>query len=391
MSRAVKHLETLPDRAQVVIVGGGAIGLSIAHELAKRGITDVLVLDKDTLVKGATGRNGGGVRAQWTTEENIILAKKSIAAFKRFASETGHNIFLRQGGYLFLTRSENQLLQLQDAAAFQNRHGVRTKVIDLDEAERIIPGLNTEGCVGATFNPDDAIVFPWPLVWGWKDAAERRGVQVATQTAVTAIRRNGDRITHVETNRGTIACEWVVNAAGAWAKRVAAMASVELPNKPERHEILVSEPLKPFLDPMLVDLSTGLYINQDMRGELVGGLGGHHEESLDWSSSLDFLRDFSKQTVRLLPRLGPVKVLRQWAGSYDVTPDRKPILGIADDGPSNMLQASGFSGHGMMISPMVGVMTAQIIAGQKPEIDVHPFRLERFAEGDLRLEGMVIG
>ncbi len=379
------------DRYHTVIIGGGAIGLSTAYELAKRGITDVLVLDKDSLVKGATGRNAGGVRAQWTTEENVVLAKRSIEAFKRFAKDTGHNIFMRQGGYLFLTRSEQQLLSLRDAAVFQNKHGVHTKVIDLDEAERIIPGLNTEGCVGATYNANDAIVFPWPLVWGWKDASTKLGVEVATRTAVTGFKTRGGKITHVETNHGAIACENVVNAAGAWAKRLSAMADLKMPNRPERHEILVSEPLKPFLDPMLVDLSTGYYMSQDMRGELVGGLGGQHEESLDWGSSLDFLRQFARQTVKLLPRLGPVKVLRQWAGSYDVTPDRKPILGIAASGPSNLLQASGFSGHGMMISPMVGVLTAQLIAGQPTDLDMHGFRLERFAEGDFQLEGMVIG
>ncbi len=379
------------DHYQVVIIGGGAIGLSAAHHLAKQGITDVLVLDKDSLVKGATGRNGGGVRAQWTTEENIVLAKKSLKAFDAFAAETGHNLFLRRGGYLFLTRREEQLAQMAEAARFQNQHGVRTKVIDLDKAQRIVPGLNTEGCVGATFNPDDAIVFPWPLVWGWKEACEKRGVEVQTFTKVTGLQVRQGRITHVETDRGTFGCDWVVNGAGAWAKQCAAMAGVGMPNKPERHEILVSEPLKPFLGPMLVDLSTGYYVNQDMRGELVGGLGGHHEESLDWGSSLEFLREFSKQTVRLLPHLGAVKVLRQWAGSYDVTPDRKPILGVAADGPENFVQASGFSGHGMMISPMVGLMTAQLIAGQKTEIPLRPFRLERFEEGDLHMEAMVIG
>jgi len=300
-------------------------------------------------------------------------------------------VFLRQGGYLFLTRREEQLEQMRAAAAFQNQHGVRTQVIGLDEARRIVPGLDTQGCVGATFNPDDAIVFPWPLVWGWKDAAEKRGVEVATFTRVTGLRSSGGRITHVETDRGTVGCDWAVNAAGAWAKQVAAMAGVGMPNKPERHEILVSEPLKPFLDPMVVDLSTGYYVNQDMRGELVGGLGGHHEESLDWGSSLDFLREFAKQTLRLMPNLGDVKVLRQWAGSYDVTPDRKPVMGVATDGPENLVQASGFSGHGMMISPMVGRLTAQLIAGQRPELDLRPFRLERFAEGDVHLEGMVIG
>lgn len=379
------------DRYAVVVIGGGAIGLSAAHHLAKLGITDVLVLDRDSLVKGATGRNGGGIRAQWTTSENIVLAKRSLKAFDRFASETGHNVFLRRGGYLFLTRREEQLAQMREAAAFQNRHGVRTKVIDVERAERIVPGLDTTGCVGATFNPDDAIIFPWPLVWGWKEAAEKRGVEVCTFTQVKGLRTSGGRVTHVETTRGTIACDWVVNGAGAWAKQCAAMAGVALPNKPERHEILVSEPLKPFLDPMVVDLSTGYYVSQDMRGELVGGLGGHHEESLDWGSSLGFLREFARQTVRLMPRMGDVKVLRQWAGSYDVTPDRKPIMGVAADGPANLVQASGFSGHGMMISPMVGLLSAQLIAGKKPDMDLRPFRLERFAEGDVHLEGMVIG
>lgn len=375
----------------VVIVGGGAIGLAIAHELAKLGITDVLVLDKDTLVKGATGRNGGGVRAQWTSAENITLAKESIARFKRFAGETGHNLFMRQGGYLFLTRSEEQLRSLGKAAAFQNEHGVRTKVIPLDEARRIVPGLNTDGCVGATFNPDDAVLFPWPLVWGWKDACEARGVEVVSRVGVTGFEVVAGRVAAVTTTMGRVACDWVVNAAGAWSRDLASHVGLDLPVKAERHEILVSEPLKPFLDPMLVDLSNGYYINQDMRGELVGGLGTHAEESMDWSSSLEFLREFSKTTVRLLPRLGSVRVLRQWAGSYDKTPDAKPILGIAETGPANLVQANGFSGHGMMISPMVGVLIAQLIAGRPTAVPLRPFALERFERGEVEPDAMVIG
>ncbi len=375
----------------VVIAGGGAIGLAIAHELTKLGVTDVLVLDKDTLVKGATGRNGGGVRAQWTSKENITLAKESIARFKRFAGETGHNVFMRQGGYLFLTRSEAQLAALAKAAAFQNEHGVRTKVIGLEEARRIVPGLNTDGCVGATFNPDDAVLFPWPLVWGWKDAATARGAEVVSKAGVTGFVQSGGKVTHVDTTVGRIGCDWVVNAAGAWSRDLARLVGVDLPVKPERHEILVSEPLKPFLDPMLVDLSNGYYVNQDMRGELVGGLGTHTEESMEWSSSLEFMRDFAKATVRLLPRLGPVRVLRQWAGSYDKTPDAKPILGIAETGPSNLVQANGFSGHGMMISPMVGVLIAQLIAGKKTDVPLQPYALERFGRGDIEPDPMVIG
>jgi sarcosine oxidase subunit beta len=382
------------DRYQVVVIGGGAIGLAIAHELTKAGVTDVLVLDKDSLVKGATGRNGGGVRAQWTSAENIVLAQRSIQAFKRFAAETRHNVFLRQGGYLFLTRSDGQLKALAKAAAFQNEHGVRTRLIGLEDARDIIPGLDTTGCVGATFNPDDAVLFPWPLVWGWKDACESKGAEVVTQTEVTGLEVAGGKVVAVKTDRadrGRIACEWVVNAAGAWSRELARWVGLDLPVKPERHEILVSEPLKPFLDPMLVDLSNGYYINQDMRGELVGGLGTHTEESMEWTSSLEFLREFSKSTVRLLPRLGPVRVLRQWAGSYDKTPDAKPILGVAETGPSNLVQANGFSGHGMMISPMVGRLVAQLIAGHKPELDLKRFALERFERGEVEPDPLVIG
>ena len=378
-------------RYNTVVIGGGAIGLSVAHHLAKLGVTDVLVVDKDSLVKGATGRNGGGVRAQWTSVENITLAKRSIEAFKRFSGETGHNIFFRQGGYLFLTRSEEQRAALGKAAAFQNQHGVRTKVIGLEEAQRIVPGLDTTGCVGATFNPDDAVLFPWPIVWGYKQAAESRGVDVATFTEVQSLEISGGRIQAVHTSKGRVACDWVVNAAGAWSRTVAGWVGLQLPVKPERHEILVTEPLKPFLDPMLVDLSTGYYINQDMRGELVGGMGTHAEESMDWSSSLEFMRAFAKETVRLLPRMGPVRVLRQWAGSYDKTPDAKPILGIAEKGPANLVQANGFSGHGMMISPMVGQLVAQLIAGQKPELDLRPYALERFERGEVEPDPMVIG
>lgn len=376
---------------QVVVIGGGAIGLSVAYHLAKLGVIDVLVLDKDSLVKGATGRNGGGVRAQWTSVENIVLAKRSIDAFKRFAGETGHNLFFRQGGYLFLTRSEEQMAALRKAAAFQNSHGVRTRTISLDEAGRLVAGLDTTGCVGATFNPDDAVLFPWPIVWGYKEAAEKRGVHVATFTSVEGLEVSGGRVVAVQTNRGRVACDWVVNAVGAWSKPIAQWVDVDLPIKPERHEILVSEPLKPFLDPMLVDLSNGYYINQDMRGELVGGLGTHTEESMQWHSSLEFLREFSKTTLRLLPRLGPVRVLRQWAGSYDKTPDAKPILGVARDGPANFVQANGFSGHGMMICPMVGTLIAQLIAGRKPDLDLRPWALERFAEGAVEADPMVIG
>lgn len=381
---------SLPKHAEVVVIGGGAIGYSVAYQLTKLGITDVLVLDKDSLVKGATGRNGGGVRAQWTSKENIELAKRSKAMFQDFAKETGHNLFYRKSGYLFVVRDELKRKQLETAAAFQREHGVNTRMIGMDKVRSIVPGINTEGLVGASWNPDDAILFPWPLVWGWKEQAEARGAKSSTFTEVVGFETSADRITKVRTTRGDVSCTWVVNAAGAWSSQISALGGLPIPNLPERHEILVTEPLKPFLKPMLVDLGTGLYLNQDMRGEVIGGLGTHHHPSLDWSSSLDFLKEFSRLTLNLLPHLGPVNVLRQWAGGYDKTPDAKPNLGVGHKGPENLVQANGFSGHGMMISPMVGKVIAQSIAGQKVDVSLAPYSTARF-EQDLEIEGMVIG
>ena len=246
------------DRAEVVVIGAGIMGLSIAYNLARHhGVRDVVVVDRSYLCGGASGRNGGGVRAQFSSEENIRLMQESIRICKDFADELRINVWFRQGGYLFLVRTENGRRTLEKSVSVQNSCGLGTRLLTPKEAQKIVPELSTEGVVAASFNADDAVVFPWPFVWGYAHGAEKLGVDIATFTDVLGFRTTGKRIDAVVTTRGEIATNRVVNAAGAWSPEIARMLGVELPNKPHRHEICSSEPLKPWLGPLVADLSTG--------------------------------------------------------------------------------------------------------------------------------------
>ncbi len=377
-------------RAKVVIVGGGIMGLALAHNLAKRGETDVVVLERGYLLAGATGRNGGGVRMQWGTPTNIELAKRSIDLMKEFARELGINIWLRQGGYLFLAKSDAVARRLERSATLHNQHGVRTEILTPDAARDVVPELSMKGVVSCAFNPDDGVIFPWPFLWGYAHSCARAGIRVETFTDVTGFEVSGGLIRKVKTDRGDIACDTVVLAAGAWSPEVARLAGVSLPNEPHRHEILSTEPLKPFLGPLVSVLDSGLYFSQSMRGEIVGGMGNPREPAaLNQGSTAGFLSRFSRGLLEQLPTCGRVKVLRQWAGCYDVTPDNSPILGRTP-GLENLLQLNGFVGHGMMMAPAVGERMAAWMTGQKDEL-FERFTLRRFAEGRLEREEMIIG
>jgi sarcosine oxidase subunit beta len=380
------------DRAEVVIVGAGIMGLAIAYNLAKNhGLTDVLVVDRSYLCGGASGRNGGGVRAQFGSEENIRLMQESIRICRDFASEMKINVWFRQGGYLFLVRSDEGRRMLEKSVAVQNGCGLGTRLLSPREAQKIVPELSVEGVVAASYNPDDGVVFPWPFVWGYAQGAERLGVEIAPFTDVVGFRTEGPRITGVVTSKGEIKTHRVVNAAGAWSPEVARLLGVELPNHPHRHEICSTEPLKPWLKPLVADLSNGLYFSQSMRGEIVGGISNDAvPDGLDMDSSHRFLGLYAKAVTRTCPILGSVKVLRQWAGCYDLTPDANPIVGEVDD-VEGFYQASGFMGHGFMMAPVMGRLLAQHIAEGTELPMFERWNLRRFKEGRLLSESMIIG
>jgi sarcosine oxidase subunit beta len=254
----------------------------------------------------------------------------------------------------------------------------------------VVPELDAGRFLAASWNPDDAVVFPWPFSWGYASRAESMGAKVVTFTRVTGFEAAGRRLAAVVTDRGRIACDTVVNACGAWSREVAALAGVRLPNEPERHEILVTEPLKPWLRPLVSVLGSGLYFSQSGRGEIVGGMGDPDEPGgLETSSTLRFLARFSRAITAAAPVTAGLKVMRQWAGCYDVTPDNNPILGAA--GYDNFLQLSGFVGHGFMMAPAVTEHMAGWMAGDPPHEIFQRFTLQRFERGDVKGEDFIIG
>lgn len=371
--------EPVPSNAEVVIVGGGVIGLSIAYNLALRGLTDVLVLERGYLAEGASGRNGGGVRQQWATESHIRLMQRSVALCRGFAKELGVNVWFRQGGYLFLARTAGEIARLEKSATIQQRCGLPTRMLSPREAAAVVPELDTDGILGACFNPLDGILFPWPFLWGYAQRATELGARVFTHTPVTRIDVERDTFL-VHTSRGTTTARRVVNACGAWSPAIARMVGVELPTRPIRHEICSTEPLKPFLGPMVSELSSGLYCSQSMRGEIVGGVtvpGEEPQNHVRLGSTLAFLETYARHLVRLMPVLGDIKVLRQWAGPYDLSPDGNPILGAPEEVPGFFL-ACGFVGHGFMMAPVIGELYGIYLAGGARHEIFDRWRLERF-------------
>jgi sarcosine oxidase subunit beta len=328
---------------------------------------------------------------------NVRLMQESTELCARFAEEMGINVWMRRGGYLFLARTQAAADRLARNVALQNRCDLPTRLISPADAREIVPELDVTPFVAACYNPTDAIVFPWPFLWGYAHAAARRGVRIRAHTPVTAIDRRGDDFV-LSTPAGPIVAGRIVCAAGAWSPVVAQMAGGALPDRPVRHEILSTEPLKPFLKPMVSEIESGLYVSQSLRGELVGGVSMPSEPNPDrevrLGARLAFLTRMARGLTELMPRLGHVKVVRQWAGPYDVSPDGNPIVGELPGVPGFFV-VCGFGGHGFMMAPVVARHYAAFLRGQPPHPFFDAWRVSRFAGGTAPAGGdreeMIIG
>ncbi len=369
------------DAYRTVIVGAGIVGLYTAYHLARAGHGPILVADKGFLSSGASGRNGGGVRQQWETPATIALARESVAAYRGFPREFGYNIWFRQGGYLFLAATVPELERLRSVQRTVAEAGLPARVVGPAEVGRIAPALDLSTVVGGTFLASDGTLYPFPALWALYEAVTRLGVEVALGLDVTGVRTRDGRVTGVATARGELACAAVVNAAGGWSKEVAARAGLSVPNQPSRHEILATEPLKPFLDPMVVRSSDGLYFSQTMRGEVVGGLAIPSPDGTErgMPSSSAFLLRMARALVALVPRLARVGVLRAWSGFYDDTPDGLPLLG-EDPRLAGFFHANGLGGHGFMLAPAVARRVARAVLGEPGDLDPALFGPGRFLD-----------
>jgi sarcosine oxidase, subunit beta len=392
----------LPDTVDVAIVGGGIMGLSLAYQLTLLSKLKVVVLEKSYLVAGASGRNGGGIRMQWGDVGNVALMMESIELCRRLAQDLGINLWFRQGGYLFVARTEAGEKRLQRNAEVHKQLGAPTRLLTGAEAQEIVPELRVADVRLAAFNPEDGVVFPWPFVWGYAAQAQRRGAIVRTHTEADRIEPVADGMRlHLSTGE-SLRAHTVVNATGAWSVQLNHRLGVHLPNRPHRHEILSTEPLKPFLDPLVVDLATGLYFSQSTRGEIVAGItmpddGGDDSPApgvpppIRLDSSRRFLSALGRAMVRLLPITTSVKVLRQWSGPYDVSPDGDAIVGRTPGLPQ-LVQVCGFTGHGFMMAPAVGRLLARYLALGERHPMLDRWDPGRFAAGtSAQREDMIIG
>ncbi|HET9951633.1 MAG TPA: FAD-dependent oxidoreductase [Candidatus Eisenbacteria bacterium] len=384
---------SLPKRAQVVVIGGGVIGASVAHHLAERGVRDVVVLDRaDGPGRGSTGAATGGYRAQYGTAINIRLSLLARGKLLAFEEETGVDPGYEQAGYLWLASTPAALEALAAGHRLQREEGLReAMLVSPGQAASINPHVNLDGVLGGAFCPTDGFVRPLRILEGYRAAAERRGVRFVWGAEVVAMRRDGGgggRVLAVDCAKGAIECDAVVNSAGAWAKSVAAMAGVDLPVEPLRRQVLPTLPTEslPGSMPMTIWADDGYHLRvRDGRALLLWPSPGAPERPFDASVDPEWMARVEAMTSRRVPALAGVAADRSaaWGGLYEISPDKHAILGWAPE-CENLYLANGSSGHGVMHAPALGQLLAEIMTGvdgRARALDAHPLRPSRFTEG----------
>ena len=370
--------------ADVVIIGGGVQGCSIAYNLAKRGCRNVVLFEKGYLASGGTGRCGAGVRHQFGTEVNCRLAIENIKSFEHLNEELGYDgdVEFEQGGYLLIAYSEGQLNQFQKNVALQRILGIDSYILTPGEIREVVPALDLEGVLGASYCPKDGHLNPFHTTQAYAFFNDTATTEIYTYTEVTGIKTRDGRVMAVVTDKGEVETRVVVNVAGGHGAVVGQMAGLDIPMYSERHQILVTEPVEHVLDPMVLCFDDGTYWKQTPHGSFLMGIGDPHEvKGLEMRSSWQFLREMAGKITRHMPILGEVRVVRQWAGLYDITPDSQVILGPTP--VEGFYVDVGWSGHGFQFAPSAGRVMAEMILGNKPFIDVSVLGYDRFARGAL--------
>ncbi|HET7304795.1 MAG TPA: FAD-binding oxidoreductase [Segeticoccus sp.] len=381
----------LPARADVVVIGGGVMGVSTAFHLAEAGAGQVVLLERDAFGSGSTCKAAGGVRAQFSDRLNIELGRRSLEAFQRFGQHPGQEIDLHQVGYLFLLDDRDDVAAFEQNVQLQNELGVPSRMLEPGEAQRLAPLLETDGMLAAAFSPTDGHCTPESVVLGYATGARRHGARLYAGCAATGIETRGDRITGVRTDRGTIGTDTVVCAAGAWSREVGEWVGVDLPVTPLRRQVLITEPvadLPPDL-PMTLDFSTSFYFHREGPGLLIGMSDPDEQPGFRLDRSEDWLPRLGAAMERRAPRLLDVGFASGWAGLYEMTPDHNALIGEAE-GPDRFLYATGFSGHGFLMGPAVGEVLRDLCLGRTPPIDVSPLDATRFSRSGGRPELNVI-
>lgn len=378
--------------ADVVIVGGGCIGTSLAYHLAAAGAGEVVLLERaDDLATGSTRAAAGGFRHQFGSRVNVELSIASIPMITGFTEEHGLPLDVHQDGYLFLVRDPAAWDGFVAAAELQRSIGAAVELLSADEAGELVPGIAVDDVVGATYGPEDGIADTTGLAHGYATLARRAGATIETGVEATALRTEGDAVTGVETAGGGIAAPVVVNAAGPWAGQLAATAGVDLPLEPEPRNVVVTGPFPgaPERRTLVVDAETSFYFHREGPGVLMGMGKPGQPSTFDVSVDQAFVAEaILPRAVEVFPPIEEAGIAATWCGLYEMTPDRHPILGPAIPG---LYLAIGFSGHGFQHAPIVGKLLAEMIVdGEARTVDISSLRLDRFARGEPVAESHVI-
>ncbi|GAB4262801.1 MAG: FAD-binding oxidoreductase [Deferrisomatales bacterium] len=376
--------------ADAVVIGGGSIGCSAAYHLAKKGFRRVVLVEKRYLTSGSTGRCAAGIRQQWGTEMNCLLSRGSAALFQALPEELGcGDVEFRQSGYLLVTYEESQARMLEENLELQHRLGIGSRKLSPQEAREVVPFLRTEGMVAAFFGPEDGHINPFKATFAYARAARRLGAEIHPYTTVTGLKTAAGRIAAVETDRGTVETPLVVNATGPYAKTIGAMLGLYHPVEPERHQILITEPMEPTLGPLVMSFHHDSYCQQVPHGGFIMGYGNPNEpKGFNYAHDWRFLEDIARKITDQMPVLRDLRVVRQWAGHYGISPDAQPILGPIPEVEGYYLALG--CGKGFMLSPMIGRLTAELLAGEETSLPIEALSVERFDRGELIVEPAVV-
>lgn len=382
----------MADKFDIIIIGGGIIGCSIAYYLAKKKFGKIAVLEKDQyLGNGATAKCAGGIRAQFGTEINVRMSMLSEQRFESFKEETGADVQFDQVGYLFLMTTDAHVATFRQQYAMWQRVGHPVEWLSREQISELIPALYTDDVLGGTISRKDGIGDPHQFTQGYVSAARELGVKFFMESEAIDVLHSGDLLTGVKTTRAEFATDTVVNAAGPHSAIVSSWLGIELPVKPYKRQIVTTAPLEFITEtfPMVVDMGSGLYTHKESGGLLLGWADKDTPEGFDESAHPDYTDAILMKGLHRIPQLETAEIKTAWGGLYDTTPDHHAILGSAGIFP-RFYQANGFSGHGFMHAPAVGIVLSELICGEKTSIDISALSPQRFANRALIEENTVI-
>jgi sarcosine oxidase subunit beta len=370
-----------------VVVGGGAHGLATAYYLAhEQGMRNIAVLERSYIGAGASGRNTTIIRSNYRTPEGVRFYAESVRMYETLAQDLNFNLLFSQHGHLTLAHSDRSLATMWERAEVNRLLGVDSRVVTPDEVKELCPQLDTSKeptfpILGALYHPPGGIIRHDAVVWAYAREAGRAGAEIHPYTEVTGIERDNGRVTGVTTNRGRVSAPVVVSCTAGWSTLVAGLAGVEMPITTHILQAFVTEPVKPLLDKIVVSGTLHVYVSQSDRGEFVIGSEIEPYSGYSTKGTLRFIEDAARDLCELLPMLSEVRVLRQWTGLCDVSPDYSPIMGRTEvDG---FIVDGGWGTYGFKASPIAGRTLAELVAtGRTPDL-IAPFALERFSTGEL--------